>query len=323
MNDNLEKILVTGSAGFIGFHLTKELLDNGFFVIGVDNFNDYYDVKIKEDRNRILETYNNFKLIRGDLSNQKFVENIFKNYKFNSVYHLAAQTGVQYSKENPQLYIKNNINVFINILESIRKYNILNLVLASSSTVYGKNTKIPFSPEDKTDNPISLYAATKKSDEILAYTYHHLYDINISVLRLFSVIGPYGRPDMIPTLFTKSILNGETINIFNNGRIKRAFTDVKDVVLAFISSMDNCQGYNIYNVGNSDTHDIEQFISVYEKILNKKVSRKYTDSLSGDMSITEADIRKTKKDLNWEAKISFEDSALNFISWYKDYYNIK
>jgi UDP-glucuronate 4-epimerase len=316
----LKKILITGSAGFIGFHLSKELLEKGHLVIGVDNFNDYYDVKLKEDRNKILEKYSNFKLLRGDLSDNDFVSKLFSKYEISTVYHLAAQPGVQYSKKNPQTYIKSNINAFVNILEEIRKKGIKKLVFASSSTVYGGSSDTPYSPQTDTNKPISLYAATKKADELLAYTYHHLYGINVTCLRPFTVIGPYGRPDMAIMTFAKSILNNEKIKIFNFGKIKRAFTFIDDVVSAFIKAMDKCNGYNIYNVGSEKSHELDYFISLLEEGFEKKANKEYVEAVSGDMPITKADISKTIKDLNWYPKNNLEESVSKFIDWYKSYY---
>jgi UDP-glucuronate 4-epimerase len=322
MKKNNHKILVTGSAGFIGYHLARKLLDNGYVVIGVDNFNDYYEVKLKEDRNKILANYSNFELVRGDLSDELFVNKLFNNNNIDCVYHLAAQAGVQYSKDNPQEYIKSNIKAFINILEGMRKQGILKLFFSSSSTVYGESNNVPFKPQNNTDKPISVYAATKKADELLAYTYHYLYGINVSIFRLFSVIGPYGRPDMIPSLFTNSILKGDTIKVFNYGKIKRAFTYVDDVVLAFFKAIDKCHGYNIYNVGREKSYKIDFFISTLENILGKKTKIQYSEAVSGDMSITDADIEKTKNDLNWQPETSLEEAIAKFVLWYKDYYKI-
>ena len=233
MNQATKKtILVTGSAGFIGFHTAKKLLEAGNIVIGADNFNDYYDPSLKEARNTILEGFESYKLHRGDLSDESLVEQIFTETKIDQVCHLAAQAGVRYSLENPQVYIKSNINAFLNILEAARNYKIKDLVYASSSSVYGSNEKVPFSESDNVDNPISLYAATKKADELMAHTYSHLFNINTTGLRFFTVIGPYGRPDMAPILFASAISKEEEIKVFNFGKMKRDFTYIDDIVEA-------------------------------------------------------------------------------------------
>lgn len=313
-------ILVTGSAGFIGFHTAKKLLENGHIVIGADNFNDYYDPSLKEARNAILEAFEGYKLYRGDLSDESFVEQIFTENKIDSICHLAAQAGVRYSLENPQVYIKSNINAFLNILEAARNYNIKDLVYASSSSVYGNNQKVPFSISDSVDNPISLYAATKKADELMAHTYSHLFRINTTGLRFFTVIGPYGRPDMAPILFASAIFKGEEIKVFNFGKMKRDFTYIDDIVDGILLALKKINGYQIFNLGNNKPVELEYFISCIEKELGKVAIKKYLELQPGDVLETFADIEYTKEILGWKPKISTEEAIKCFAEWYKEYY---
>lgn len=321
--NNKKTILVTGSAGFIGFHTTKKLLETGNIVIGADNFNDYYDPSLKEARNTILESFNNFKLYRGDLSDESLVEQIFTDNKIDSICHLAAQAGVRYSLENPQVYIKSNINAFLNILEAARNYKIKDLVYASSSSVYGNNQKVPFSVSDSVDNPISLYAATKKADELMAHTYSHLFGINTTGLRFFTVIGPYGRPDMAPILFASAISKGEEIKVFNFGKMKRDFTYIDDIVDGILLALEKTNGYRIFNLGNNKPVELEYFISCIEKEIGKTAKKKYMELQPGDVLETFADIEHTKEMLCWEPKISTEEAIKCFVEWYKKYYGDK
>jgi UDP-glucuronate 4-epimerase len=324
MNQATKKtILVTGSAGFIGFHTAKKLLEAGNIVIGADNFNDYYDPSLKKARNAILENFNNYKLYRGDLSDESLVEQIFIENKIDQVCHLAAQAGVRYSLENPQVYIKSNINAFLNILEAARNYKIKDLVYASSSSVYGNNQKVPFSISDSVDNPISLYAATKKADELMAHTYSHLFDINTTGLRFFTVIGSYGRPDMAPILFASAISKGEEIKVFNFGKMRRDFTYIDDIVDGILLALEKTNGYQIFNLGNNKPVELEYFISCIEKEIGKSVKKKYMELQPGDVLETFADISHTKKVLGWEPKTSTEEAIKAFIGWYKEYYGDK
>ncbi len=313
-------ILVTGSAGFIGFHCAIRLLEMGYKVIGVDNFNDYYDVSLKEDRNKILVEHDSFRLYRGDLSDEKFCQKLFVENEFSKICHLAAQAGVRYSLENPRAYLKSNMDAFLNILESARHNNIKDIVYASSSSVYGNNTKIPFSVLDNVDRPISLYASTKLANELLAYNYHHLFALNITGLRFFTVIGPWGRPDMALMKFTKAILNNEEIKVFGQGKMKRDFTYIDDIVLGIVLALNNVKGYNLYNLGNNKPVNLEYFISLIEKNLNKKAKKRYYDMQAGDVRETYADILKTKNDLNWEPKTKIEEAISSFTNWYMSYY---
>ncbi len=317
---NKKTILITGSAGFIGFHTAKKLLEGGNIVIGVDNFNNYYDPELKEARNTILEQFSNFKLYRSDLSDESFVKQIFTENKIDQICHLAAQAGVRYSLENPQIYIKSNINTFLNILEAARNYKIKDLVYASSSSVYGSNQKVPFSETDNTDNPISLYAATKKADELMAHTYSHLFNINTTGLRFFTVIGPYGRPDMAPILFASAISKEEEIKVFNFGKMKRDFTYINDIVNGILLALEKTNGYQIFNLGNNKPVELEYFISCIEKEIGKSAKKKYLELQPGDVLETFADIEHTKEKLDWEPKTSIEDAIKAFVKWYKEFY---
>ena len=316
-------ILVTGSAGFIGYNTAKRLLEVGLSVIGADNFNDYYDPSLKEARNAILEGFDNFKLYRGDLSDESFVGQIFTENKIDKICHLAAQAGVRYSLENPRVYIKSNIVAFLNILEAARNYKIKDLVYASSSSVYGNNKKVPFSVDDSVNNPISLYAATKKADELMAHTYSHLFGINTTGLRFFTVIGPYGRPDMSPILFASAISKGEAIKVFNFGKMKRDFTYIDDIVDGILLALDKTNGYQIFNLGNNKPVELEYFISCIEKELGKTAIKKYLELQPGDILETFADIEHTKEILGWEPKITTEEAVCLFVEWYKEYYGDK
>lgn len=321
-NFNHKTILVTGSAGFIGFHTTKKLLELGVKVIGADNFNNYYDPKLKEDRNMILEKNSHYHLYRGDLSEESFVNKIFKENKIDQICHLAAQPGVRYSLVNPRAYIKSNIDAFLNILEAARNFQIKDVVYASSSSVYGNNKKTPFSVNDPVDKPISLYAATKKADELMAHTYHHLFGINTTGLRFFTVMGPWGRPDMSPILFTDAIIKNEPIKIFNFGKMRRDFTYVDDIVAGIILALEKTNGYQIINLGNNKPVELEYFISCIEKELGKTAIKKYMEMQPGDVLETYADIKTTKQILGWEPKTTIEEAVKKFILWYKNYHKI-
>ena len=335
------KILITGSAGFIGFHLAKELISLNYDVIGLDNINDYYDVNLKLDRLKHLgvkksdsnkklnlslsEKFKNFKFIRMDLENKIELNKLFVNQKFDVVCNLAAQAGVRYSIENPDTYIQSNIVGFLNILECSRHNNIKHLVYASSSSVYGTNEKFPFSTSDNVDNPISLYAATKKSNELMAHTYSHLYSLPTTGLRFFTVYGPWGRPDMALFLFTKGILNDQPINIYNNGNMLRDFTYVDDIVegLVRIITNKNANNYKIYNIGNNNTVKLLDFISEIEKVLNKTAIKKFMPIQPGDVKKTLADVNDLISDYNYKPSVKYQDGIKKFIKWYLAYYKIK
>ncbi|HNW09375.1 MAG TPA: NAD-dependent epimerase [bacterium] len=313
-------ILITGIAGFIGSNTAKRLLSEGVEVVGVDNFNDYYDPQIKRDRiNKFLADYD-FKVYECDIADKDKLKGVFANHKIDKICHLAAQAGVRYSLENPAAYISANIVGTNNILELAKDYGIKQVVYASSSSVYGGNTKIPFSEADPVDNPISLYAATKKANELQAHVYHHLYGINTVGLRFFTVYGPWGRPDMALFKFTKAILAGQPIDVYNHGEHRRDFTYIDDIVAGIVAALDNCQGYQIYNLGNNQPVELEYFISVIENELGQPAIKNYLPLQVGDVPATYADIDKAKSQLGYEPKVGVEQGIKNFLEWYKRYY---
>lgn len=316
-------ILVTGSAGFIGYHLTKSLLKEGHSVVGVDNFNDYYDVSLKEARSSDLKENENYKEIRGNISDLDLVKKIFSENKIDKVCNLAAQAGVRYSLVNPHAYIRSNLVGFTNILEEAKNANVKDVIYASSSSVYGKNKKTPFSVNDNVDKPISLYAATKKSNELIAHAYHHLYDMNMTGLRFFTVYGPYGRPDMAAFLFADAISKGEPIKVFNNGKMRRDFTFIDDIVKGIKRSLEKSYPYEVFNLGNNSPVELEYFISLIEKAMGKEAKKDYLPLQPGDVVETYADIEYTKEKLDWQPETSIEEGVEEFISWYRRYYNIK
>lgn len=324
-----KNILVTGSAGFIGFHLSKKLLADGYNVIGIDNINDYYDVNLKYSRLKQLEKYENFKFIKGDLADAKLLAKLFDSYNPNIVVNLAAQAGVRYSIDNPQVYIDSNIIGFYNILELCRNHEIEHLVFASSSSVYGMQDKVPFSTEDNVDHPVSLYAATKKSNELFAFTYSHLYNIPVTGIRPFTVYGPFGRPDMAYFTFTNKILSGETIKVFNNGDMLRDFTYIDDMIEGIIKIMvsvpkENEKGdrYKIYNIGNNRPEKLAYFIEVLENELGVKAKKEFLPMQPGDVYKTYADMYPMKRDFDFVPTTSIEEGIHKFVLWYKKYFNI-
>lgn len=313
-------ILVTGSAGFIGFHVAKRLLEEGNTVIGLDNFNDYYDITLKNTRNEILEQFSSFHLYRGDLADLPLVEKIFADNKIDKVCHLGAQAGVRYSLTNPHAYIQSNLVGFTNVIDSAKRAGVLDFIYASSSSVYGDNEKTPFSVTDSVDHPVSLYAATKKANELIAYTYHHLYGMNCTGLRFFTVYGPYGRPDMAYFSFTRDILEGKTIKVFNHGKMQRDFTYVDDIVDGIMKALDKSYPYEIFNLGNNKPVKLGHFIEVIEKALGKEAIKEYLPMQPGDVLATYADIDHSRKMLGYEPKTSIEEGITNFIKWYREYY---
>jgi UDP-glucuronate 4-epimerase len=321
-------ILVTGIAGFIGSHLAKNLLKRGESILGIDNLSDYYDVNLKKDRLNNLKTYKNLTFENIDISNYDDLEKVIKKYKISKVCHLAAQAGVRYSLEAPMEYIKSNIVGHLNILEICRNLNIKNLVYASSSSVYGGNTKVPFSTEDRVDTPVSLYAATKRSDELMSYTYNHLYGINTIGLRFFTVYGPWGRPDMATWIFTKKIINGDPIEVYNNGIMERDFTYIDDIISGTISILDSCkeetsQNFSkVYNIGNNKPENLLDFISIIEDYLGIKAIRVMKPLQKGDVANTYADISAIKSDFNFLPKTKIIEGIPKFIDWYKSYHKI-
>jgi UDP-glucuronate 4-epimerase len=332
------KILVTGVAGFIGMHSAKKLLDEGHEIIGIDNLNDYYDVSLKEDRLQTLKDYKNFRFLKLDIKDQKGVLDLFKKESPQRVLHLAAQAGVRFSIQNPYVYIDSNIQGFINILEGCRATKTEHLVFASSSSVYGGNEKTPFSEHDNVDHPISLYAATKKANELMAHTYSHLYQIPTTGLRFFTVYGPWGRPDMSPMLFTKAILSDEPIQVFNHGDMMRDFTYIDDIVASvnetlFKTATPNTNfdakhpdpatshaPYRIFNIGNSQPIPLMQFIETIEEALGKKAIKKMIGMQAGDVKITSADTAELNQWVNFKPNTSIKEGVKRFVDWYKNYY---
>ena len=316
-----QTILLTGSAGFIGFHVSRALLERGNAVIGVDNFNDYYDIKLKEDRNAILEKYDNYKLYRVDITDKKSLEEVFSKEKFDLICHLAMYAGVRNSIEQPNLYMHTNVEGTSNILELSHSHSIKDIVLASSSSVYGNNP-IPWKEDQDVNKPINPYGASKIAAELLAYTYHNLYKLNITMLRFFSVYGPWGRPDMAYFTFANKITKGQPIDVYNNGKLKRDFTYIDDIVDGTISAIDNPKPYEIYNLGNHKSEELGYFIELIEKNLGKTAEKNYLPMQEGDFLENFADIDKAKNDLGFEPKTSLDKGIKKFVDWYKEYYKV-
>ncbi|MCR2045374.1 NAD-dependent epimerase [Anaerosalibacter massiliensis] len=336
----MRNILVTGGAGFIGFNLSKRLLEGGDHVIGLDNLNDYYDVNLKKDRLSILEEYDDFKFIKASLEDKEAVDKVFKENRIDIVVNLAAQAGVRYSLKNPYAYIESNIMGFMNILEACRHNEVKHLVYASSSSVYGSNIDMPFSVHDNVDHPVSLYAATKKSNELMAHTYSHLYGIPTTGLRFFTVYGPWGRPDMALFLFTKAILNDEPIKVFNHGKMERDFTYIDDIIEGVVRVMDNPPKANedwdrlnpdpgtsyapfkVYNIGNNKPVQLMEFIETIEKKLGKEAKKEFLPLQAGDVPKTYADVDDLINDVGFKPDTSIDKGIGKFVEWYKKYYNI-
>ena len=334
------KVLVTGSAGFIGNNLSLRLLDRGDEVIGIDNLNDYYDVSLKEARLARIISHKNFTEARIDLEDRNAINELFSTHKPDRVVNLAAQAGVRYSLENPFAYIDTNIVGFINILEACRHNDVEHLVYASSSSVYGANTNMPFSVHNNVDHPMSLYAATKKSNELMAHTYANLYQIPVTGLRFFTVYGPWGRPDMALFMFTKKILAGEPIDVFNYGNHRRDFTYIDDIVEGVIRTLDkipapneNWSGdhpdpatskapYRLYNIGNNQPVELKHYINVLEDCLGKKAIQNLLPLQPGDVPDTYADVEALIEDVNYKPSTSVEEGIANFVKWYRDFYSV-
>ncbi|MEE2924150.1 MAG: GDP-mannose 4,6-dehydratase [bacterium] len=314
--------LVTGAAGFIGFHCASKLLALGARVIGLDSLNAYYDVNLKLTRLNLLKAHSNFKFYQQDLCDLEALVSLFENDSPNKVLNLAAQAGVRYSLENPFAYQKSNLEGFLNILECCRKFEIENLVYASSSSVYGKNEEYPFSETQNVDHPISLYAATKKANELMAHTYSHLYGLPTTGLRFFTVYGPYGRPDMALFLFTKAILEGTEIQVFNHGEMHRDFTYIDDIVDGVIASLQIEHQYEVFNLGNNQTEKLSYFIECIEKELGCKAKKKLMPIQPGDVPKTSADIEKATNKLGFMPKVRIEEGIHNFVTWYRQYYSV-
>jgi len=334
---------VTGVAGFIGYHLANRLLSMNCCVVGLDNLNSYYDVRLKRDRlNQLFihQNKSNFEFVQAEIEDRKRMENLFAEHSFSTVVHLAAQAGVRYSLVNPYAYIDSNIHGFMNILEACRHHKVDHLIFASSSSVYGANTKMPFSVHDNVDHPVSLYAATKKANELMAHTYSHLYGLPTTGLRFFTVYGPWGRPDMALFLFTQAILKGEPINVFNYGKMKRDFTYIDDIIEGIVRLMNkkpepnplwrgdspdpgsSYAPYKIYNIGNNRPVELSYFISVIEKKLGIEAKKEYLPLQPGDVPETYADVDDLMRDVGFKPKISIEEGISRFIDWYKEYYGV-
>ena len=317
------KYLVTGTAGFIGSHVAQILLKRGDEVVGLDNFNPYYSVKLKEDRNAILQKHGSFRVVRMALEDSPGMTELFRAERFDSVCHLAAQAGVRYSLENPRAYIDSNVSGFLNILEGCRHNHIQRLVYASSSSVYGGNTKLPFSESDSVDTPISLYAASKKANELMAHCYSHLYGTQTVGLRFFTVYGPWGRPDMAMWLFTKAILDGRPIQLFNNGDMERDFTYIDDIAAGVVASLDRdgLDRCEVFNLGNNRTERLLDMVGILETALGKKAQRQLLPMQPGDVPATYADIRRAQKKLGFAPSTAIKDGIPRFVSWYQEYHS--
>lgn len=334
-------ILITGCCGFIGYHLAKRFLLDGIQVVGIDNLNNYYDVSLKESRLMNLNGMGNFTFIKASLEDGDKLYKVFNLHQFDTVINMAAQAGVRYSLENPRAYIDSNIVGFLNILESCRTHKVKHLIYASSSSVYGANTKIPFSVHDSVNHPLSIYAATKKANELMAHTYSYLYNLPTTGLRFFTVYGPWGRPDMALFLFTRAILAGEPIKVFNNGKMMRDFTYVDDIVEGIARLVKKIPQpnpdwsgdhpdpgtsrapYKIYNIGNNSPVELEHFISVLEDKLGKKAIKEYLPLQAGDVPKTYADVDDLMRDVGFKPQTSIEQGIGKFVEWYKEYYGVK
>ena len=341
MKKSGRKILVTGAAGFIGSAVVKKLLLNGDNVVGIDNINNYYDVSLKKNRIKDISEYfdgKKWNFLRCSIESYESLNKLFKKYEPEIIIHLAAQAGVRYSLEDPNSYIMSNLVGFGNILELARNYDIQNFIYASSSSVYGGNKKVPFTESDKVNHPISLYAATKRSNELMAHSYSHLFNIPSTGLRFFTVYGPWGRPDMAPMIFAKSIIESKPIKIFNFGKMKRDFTYIEDICESIFrctfkqaTSDDNFDGYEpdpsiskaphkIFNIGNSSSVDLLYFIELIETFLKKKAIREFLPIQPGDVEVTFADTKKLEEWINFKPQISIEEGVEKFINWYLKYY---
>ena len=335
------KILVTGAAGFIGYYTSKQLLERGETVVGLDNFNDYYDVALKDARAAILDGYENFSMARIDLADRESMEELFATEKFDKVVHLAAQAGVRYSIENPHAYIDSNIVGTLHILEGCRHNDVKHLVYASSSSVYGANTTMPFSIHQNVDHPLALYGATKKANELMAHTYSNLYDLQTTGLRFFTVYGPYGRPDMALFMFTKNIIEGKPIDVFNYGKHKRDFTYVEDIVEGVIRTLDHTAlpnddwdpakpdpgtsraPYRLYNIGNQQPVELMDYIAAIEKCLGMKAEKNLLPLQAGDVPDTWADTEDLVADVDYQPSTTIEVGVKKFVDWYLEFYEVE
>lgn len=318
LNMTKKRILITGAAGFIGFHLAKYLHKRGDHVIGLDNFNPYYDPQLKRDRAHVLAK-EGVAVISGDLSQKDLLQDLIVKNDTTHFVHLAAQAGVRYSLEDPQAYVTANISGFLNVLEACRTQPKIKLIYASSSSVYGTNTKTPFSVEDRTDSQASFYGVTKKTNELMAFTYHHLYGLPVAGLRFFTVYGPWGRPDMAYFLFTKAILEGRPIDLYNHGRMRRDFTYIDDIIQGTTATLDLNFSHEIFNLGNHRSEEISTLISSLEKALGKKAQLRHLPMQAGDVENTYADIEYSQEKLGYIPKTTLQDGIPKFIDWYKEY----
>ena len=318
------KIFVTGATGFIGSYVAHALLDEGHEVVGLDNFNDYYDVSLKEARFQGLEKRDGFTMVRGDLTDFQLLTSLFQQQKFDRVCHLAAQAGVRYSIENPFAYQESNLQGHLNVLEACRHAKVERLVYASSSSVYGGNKKVPFSEDDPVDHPVSLYAATKKANELMSHTYTHLYGLQTVGLRFFTVYGPMGRPDMAYWLFTDAMLNGRPIKVFNHGDMKRDFTYIDDIVAGVKASLftDGLDPYEIFNLGNNHPENLMNFIQTLGDALGVEPQMEMLPMQAGDVPITFADISKAQAKLGYQPTTSMKEGLNHFVKWYKEYFKV-
>jgi len=334
------KHLVTGAAGFIGMQVALRLLERGAEVVGVDNLNDYYDVRLKQDRLAVLRAQTDFRFVKLDLADARGVSDLFTAEKFPRVIHLAAQAGVRYSLKNPHAYVNSNVVAFMNILEACRFNDVKHLVYASSSSVYGANTKLPFSVHDNVDHPVSLYAATKKANELMAHTYSHLYGLPTTGLRFFTVYGPWGRPDMALFLFTRSIMEGRPIDVFNNGKMKRDFTYIDDIVEGVLQVTDRPAApnskwtadspdpgtsdapYRLYNIGNNAPVELMRLIEVLEECLGRKADKNFLPMQAGDVPATFANVDDLMRDTGFRPATPIEVGVQRFVDWYRSYYRV-
>ena len=332
------KILVTGAAGFIGMHVSKALLERGDEVVGIDNLNDYYEVQLKHDRLKLIEGYDGFTFIKMDMADRDAVQMLFQGHGFDRVFNSAAQAGVRYSLQNPHAYVDSNLVGFVNVLEGCRHTNVEHLVYASSSSVYGANSNMPFSVHHNVDHPVSLYAATKKSGELMAHSYSHLYNLPTTGLRFFTVYGPWGRPDMSPSLFAGAILRGEPINVFNEGKMRRDFTYIDDIVEGVVRVIDKTAvpdpyydnnatdpatsyaPYRVYNIGNNEPVELMDFISTIENAVGKKATKNMMGMQNGDVVATYANIDALADAVGFRPSTSLKEGIGNFVDWYREYH---
>ncbi len=340
MDFSFQNVLVTGAAGFIGYHLSRRLLSDGCRVTGVDNLTPYYDVRLKQARLERLDRFSGFSFHRVDLADENALASVFSDERFDVVVNLAAQAGVRYSLENPQAYVSSNLTGFVNLLEACRHGRVGHLVFASSSSVYGSNTKMPFSVHDNVDHPVSLYAASKKANELMAHTYSHLFGLACTGLRFFTVYGPWGRPDMALFLFTRAILEGQPIQVFNHGKMKRDFTYIDDIVEGVVRIMGrlpepdpafssdapdpgtSMAPYRIYNIGNNQPVALERFIEILEAVVGREAKKEYLDMQPGDVPATYADIDDLIEAVGFRPKTTLRTGIERFVKWYRSYYDI-